>query len=82
MGMVAGMEFLQRPDLAPGEFKLMRSSGVESVRIPLYWSQAEPARGAYDWSTADALIGAGARRHLRLLPSVLAAPDWGAAPRD
>ena len=36
------------------DLRLMRRVGVGSLRFLIYWSQAEPAPGVFDWRATDA----------------------------
>lgn len=59
------------------EFALMKRSGVESVRVAVYWFNVQPKRhGRLDWSTLDALAATAASHGLPLAPVVLGAPTW------
>jgi hypothetical protein len=60
-----------------GELRLMRSSGVGTVRVAFDWRVAEPVEGAPTrFAETDRLVGAAARRGLGVLPVVLWAPEW------
>jgi hypothetical protein len=64
---------------ASGEFAAMARAGVESQRLPLYWSLMQPSQdGLIDYSVSDRLIGAAAAHGLRSMPTVLLAPSWAA----
>ena len=72
------------------EVDLMASAGVEAVRVSFFWSTAQPyppgtplPPGYVDvdgvptsFAGPDALVAEAARRHLDVLPVVLAAPAW------
>jgi hypothetical protein len=78
------------------EVRQMVRSGVETARVAVYWSDAQPyasvrglsasrARGMdleggvpTDWRPTDRIIGALARRGIRVLATVLRAPSWAA----
>lgn len=49
---------------------------VETLRIPVYWSECEPAPGVYDFGTVDAVVGAAARHGIRVQPFVYGSPAW------
>jgi hypothetical protein len=55
---------------------LMRESGVGAVRFPLYWADAEPRPGVYDWTSLDATVARIAAAGARPLPTVIAPPSW------
>src|SRR5258707_15669000 len=64
---------------ASGEFAAMARAGVESKRLPLYWSTMQPSQdGPLDFSVSDRLIGAAPSHGLRSMPTVLLAPPWAA----
>ena len=72
------------------EVDLMASAGVEAVRVSFFWSTAQPyppgtplPPGYVDvdgvptsFAGPDALVAEAARRHMDVLPVVLAAPAW------
>ncbi len=60
-------------------FDRMVSSGVESVRVPFNWAQAQPMKnGPIDFTQTDETVGLAAQRGLTVLPVVLYAPSWDA----
>ena len=61
--------------LSSGDFERMRGV-VGTLRIPIYWFQAEPSPGRYDFAGVDELVGEAARRGMRLLPFVYGTPAW------
>jgi hypothetical protein len=62
-----------------GEWDLMATSGVESVRMSVRWPAAQPAAGGpLDLAATDALVLAAARRGIRFLPVVEGTPGWAA----
>jgi hypothetical protein len=66
------------------DFKLMSEAGVESVRLPLYWSQVQarpPTVADPDWSGFDREVGLAAEANIRIMPFVLSSPEW-VAPRS
>ncbi len=65
------------PQGPPSAADLARMEGtVETVRLPVYWSECEPQRGRYDFGTVDAEVGAAAEDGIRVLPFVYGRPDW------
>jgi hypothetical protein len=59
------------------EGALMRASGVEAIRVAVYWAEAQPSRDApIDWSETDRVFAMAATERLRVLPVVLRAPAW------
>lgn len=66
--------------LSDAQLSRLKRGGVESIRIPLYWTQAQP-RDRLDWSGTDAQIAALARVGLEPLPFLYGAPRWAVRPR-
>jgi Glycosyl hydrolase catalytic core len=60
----------------------MAQSGAESLRLPIYWRNAEPARGVFLWGATDAIVGLAARHGLDVLPQVGSSPQWASARPD
>ncbi len=61
------------------DFKLMREAGVDSVRLPLYWSQVQakpPTEAEADWSGFDREIRLAAEAEIRIMPFVWGSPEW------
>jgi hypothetical protein len=59
------------------EAGLMRTSGVGSVRLAVYWREMQPAAdGPIDFAPVDRVVAATARRGLRVLPVLVRAPAW------
>jgi hypothetical protein len=59
------------------EGALMRASGVEAIRVAVYWAEAQPSRDApLDWGETDRIFAMAATERLRVLPVVLRAPAW------
>jgi len=59
-----------------GELRLMRTTGIRTIRVAFDWRHAEPERGETDFSLTDRVVSAAARRRLTILPVVLWAPEW------
>ena len=75
--MVDGV-FTERPATPLGaETRVMVRTGVERVRLALYWSEAQPdpAR-APDFSGAERIVAAAARRRLPVMLTIVEAPVW------
>lgn len=66
--------------LKPRDLRLMRRSGVGSLRFPIFWSQTEPEPGAFDWRATDEIVEATARHGFERLPFVWGMPHWVAPP--
>ncbi len=78
MGVMADGPLLDQAttDLAR-EGTLMRASGVEAIRVAVYWADLQPSRDApIDWAATDRVFAVAAANGLRVLPVVLRAPAW------
>jgi Beta-galactosidase len=65
------------PQATPTANDLTRLEGVVgTLRIPIYWSESEPAPGEFDFSALDALVGAAAEHGIRVQPFVFGTPAW------
>jgi hypothetical protein len=62
---------LHRSDLS-----LMRRTGIGSLRFAIFWSQAEPAPGVFDWRATDALLMSTSRYGFEHLPVIWGSPPW------
>jgi polysaccharide biosynthesis protein PslG len=63
--------------LTPEDAAYMKSGGIESVRFTLMWPAIQPtARGGYDWSYFDEVVGTAARAGLRVFPTFNSTPRW------
>ena len=63
------------------DFNLMREAGIESVRLPLFWSSVEPEsplEAEPDWSGFDREVSLAAEAGIRIMPFVYASPEWAA----
>jgi hypothetical protein len=72
------------PQVPPSvqDLQRLKRGGVDSIRVPVSWGSVQPERGnEWDWSDADALIGAAAAARLNVLPFLSTAPGW-AVPTD
>jgi polysaccharide biosynthesis protein PslG len=71
-------------DVQDGQWDLMASSGVESVRTVFNWAAAQPdGRGsAIGFGTTDAVVRRAALRNIEVLPVVFYAPRWARAYRN
>jgi hypothetical protein len=58
------------------ETRLMRSSGVASIRVAFYWRELEPQPGQFAWAEADRVVAAAAASGLDVLPVVVRSPSW------
>src|SRR3954452_12903264 len=61
------------------ETEVMARSGIEAVRIPIYWRTEQPDRdGPIDFSQSDRMIAMAAARGFSVLAVVLQRPRWAA----
>jgi hypothetical protein len=60
------------------EMDVMVSAGVESVRPPVYWNEAQPDPYTTDFSLTDRFVAAAAAHGLRVMPVVVGTPGWAA----
>lgn len=68
------------PQAPPTAADLAAMKGVVgTLRIPIYWSECEPAPGEYDFTAVDREIGAAAAHGIWLQPFVYGTPAWLAA---
>jgi hypothetical protein len=58
------------------DLRLMRRTGVGSLRFLVYWAQIEPEPGVFDWSATDAFMVSTARHGFGRLPVVWGSPSW------
>jgi Beta-galactosidase len=61
------------------QFRLMRRSGVQSVRVIVPWSAFEPVPGYHPFGALDQTIRAAAQNRLGLLPVVVYTPQWASS---
>jgi hypothetical protein len=59
----------------------VKTLGFEWVKFQMPWKNVEPAQGSYDWTVWDEVIGAYADSDIKVMLSILKAPDW-ARPAD
>ena len=55
-------------------------SGVESLRVDLVWTFAEPAQGQFDWTPLDRVVDHAKSRGLDILGTINNSPAWAADP--
>ena len=60
------------------EVKVMKESGVTTLRAPFYWWTAEPAKGQPNFEATDPIVKATAESGIELLPIVVGTPSWAA----
>jgi hypothetical protein len=64
------------------DFALMRSSGVKSVRLPMYWSQVQPENrfvSRPDFDAFDRELKLAAEHGISVFPFLLHTPEWVSA---
>jgi hypothetical protein len=62
------------------QVRAMHANGVGSIRVAVYWSDAQPNPNAPpDLAATDAVVGAAAAAGIDVLPVVLRTPSWAAA---
>ncbi len=55
----------------------MDDLGIEAWRIPVYWSEVEPASGVYDWEALDWMMDEAASREVDVTLAIgLKVPRW------
>jgi hypothetical protein len=69
------------PQEPPSEtdYQLMEEAGVRSVRLPLFWSEVQPARPSVkrpDWSVVDFEVERAAEHGMSILLNAFATPRW------
>ncbi|SRR6266516_84723 len=66
--------------LTEEDVRYMKAGGIESVRVPMFWSEIQPtAKGGYNWSGVDQAIMIAAGAGLRVLPTLGTTPGWVAS---
>ena len=77
MGVLAAPPIGSQRELTDREVRAMALIGVETLRVPFYWRDAQP-NGAQSTTFApyDRIVGSAARRRIRVLPTVLGTPRW------
>lgn len=62
-----------------GDYELMQFAGIESVRVPMVWSQIEPESDDVDdprWSAFDTAVADAAEHEMRIFPFLCSTPEW------
>jgi hypothetical protein len=68
---------MPQTELTPTDLRYMKAGGIESVRLSIVWSWAQPTpRGPYEWSGLDRVMEMTSRAGLRVLPSIVSPPRW------
>ena len=63
-------------DLDSKDLRLMRRTGIGSLRFPIYWSLTEPAPGDFDWRATDAFLISTSGHGFGRLPVIWGSPSW------
>lgn len=61
------------------DYLLMEEGGVQSVRLPLFWTQVEhapPYIGGRDWTSFDTGVQLAARHEMSVLAVLVGSPPW------
>lgn len=61
--------------VAPAELHRMAGT-VETLRIPVFWPEIEPAPGTLRFGALDAVVGSAAAAGIGVLPDVYGSPPW------
>lgn len=61
------------------QLALMRSSGVETIRVVFNWDQAQPGPGAPNFAGIDQIVRLASQAGLKILPIVLYTPRWASS---
>ncbi len=56
--------------------RMLKKSGVKTVRWQMQWAQIEPSPGHFDWSVQDKIVGDLAKKGIRVLPIMWRTPGW------
>ncbi len=62
--------------LHPDDLRLMRRTGIGSLRFAIYWSQSEPAPGEFDWRETDSFLLSTSGNGFDRLPTIWGSPPW------
>ncbi|MCZ7544503.1 MAG: beta-galactosidase [Anaerolineae bacterium] len=76
-----GIQVQENYDLQDYWYELVKDRlGLEWVKQQVRWEIIEPERGNIDWSMLDLVAPAAAEKGLKLMLSVVTAPDWARPP--
>lgn len=64
------------PQQVDTEIRMMRSAGVQWLRLPLRWNWLEPEPGRYRWDRVDSVVERAAAARLKLLVVLGGTPAW------
>jgi hypothetical protein len=57
----------------------VKEASIGWVRIDFSWSDAEPAKGVFDWRSSDAVVAGAAARGLQVFATIVGTPAWATA---
>jgi polysaccharide biosynthesis protein PslG len=58
------------------DLQTMAATGVGEDRVQFIWGSVQPARGAFNWTPTDALVGSLAAHGIRTVPFIWGSPSW------
>jgi hypothetical protein len=58
------------------DLRLMRRTGIGSLRFLINWSQTEPSAGVFDWGATDAFLASTSPYGFERLPFIWGSPSW------
>jgi hypothetical protein len=78
MGMNWDFDIAEAPEAVQAQqFPRMAAAGVETLRPAFYWGLAQPQEdGPIDLSRSDSLMRMASAHGIRVLPTVIVAPEW------
>lgn len=68
------------PDNQDGWMRLVQQLGMGWFKMQVRWENVEPERGVYDWGQLDLVMPSAQRFGMKVLLSVVTAPDWAREP--
>lgn len=64
-------------DIGAERLERLKRGGVDSIRVPIFWGNVQPALGgAFDWSAVDRVVAAAATAGVEVLPFLYGTPHW------
>ncbi|MCD8092583.1 MAG: beta-galactosidase [Bacteroides sp.] len=55
------------PNMLPGVWDTMKTVHANTLEIPIYWEEVEPAQGNYDFSSVQRLLDQARENNMRLM---------------
>jgi Glycosyl hydrolase catalytic core len=65
--------------IRPDQLQLMRSSGVQTIRVVFNWDQLQPTPGAPNFAPSDQTVRLAASAGIKVLPIVIYSPQWASS---